>query len=381
MRQLTHGPRHHFFGRAGVSPWNASGTRLACLECAFHDRAPQPGERASLGLVDPNTGGFSAIATTAAWSFTQGAMIEWCHQSPNDELLFNDMVDGSAIGVRLNVLTGARQVYMRPFAAAGGEGARTASVCLGRIARLGGGEGAAGAPDPFADESAPEEDGLFAVGLTTGLQRMIVSIASVAAEVRARHAEMRRREFWFDHVSFNPAGTRLLFTVLAGGRNARTDSALWTIGLDGAGLREVVPFGRGATHGAWIDSGSCIATFRGGDGPAAPRVFTDSAEPGAAACAGNITGLVRVIPSPDGAHLAIESEKSRRRSKTLTVFERATGVATPLGELRGSDEALFHGPSRCDLNPRWNHAGNALCIDAVGIEATRQLHIVSVPRA
>lgn len=307
-------------------------------------------------------------------------MIEWCHQSPNDELLFNDVVDGSAVGVRLNVLTGARQVYMRPFAAAGGEGTNAASVNLGRIARLVPGEGAAGVPDHFADESAPEEDGLFVIGLTHDLQRLLVSIASVAADARERHAELRRRDFWFDHVSFNPTGKRLLFTVFAGGRNARPDSAFWTIGIDGAGLREVVPFGRGATRGAWLDAGSCIATFRGEDGFLAPRVFADSAETGEAACAGNISGPVRVIPSHDGNRLAIESENSRRRLKILTVFERTKGVARTLGELGVADDALFQGPGRCDMNPRWNHAGSALCVDAVGIEGTRQLHIVPAER-
>jgi hypothetical protein len=378
VRQLTHGPRHHFFGRAGVSPWNGSGTRIACLESAFHGRAPQPGERAQVGVVDPNTGGFSAIATTAAWSFPQGAMIEWSRQSSNDELLFNDMVDGSPTGVRLNVLTGARQVYMRPFVATGGDGARIASVNLGRIARLGTGDGVAGALDRFADETAPEDDGLFILGLTHGLQRLIISIASVAIEARARHADLRRRDFWFDHVSFNASGTRLLFTVSAGGKSARPDGALWTIGIEGEDLREVVPFGRGVSRGAWLDERSCIATFRGDDGILGPRMFTDSDDPGAVLCAGNLTGSVRAIPAPDGSRFAIESENPQRRSKALSILERAMGTATTLVELRMSDEVQFHGPARCDLNPRWNHGGNTLCVDAVGAEGTRQLHVVPV---
>jgi hypothetical protein len=303
-------------------------------------------------------------------------MIEWGRQSPNDELLFNDIVDGSPICVRLNVLTGARQNYMRSVVATGGEGARIASVSLGRIARLGTGDGVAGAQDRFADETAPEDDGLFILGLTHGLQRLIVSVASVATEARARHADLRRRDFWFDHVSFNTSGTRVLFTVFAGGKSARPAGALWTIGVDGEELREVVPFGRGVVRGAWLDVSSCIATFRGEDGIVAPRVFTDSEDPGAALCAGNITGPVRTIPSPDGARFAVESENPRRRSKALTILERATGHATTLVELRMGDEAQFQGPARCDLNPRWNHAGNALCVDAVSVEGTRQLHVV-----
>jgi len=380
VRQLTHGPRHHFFGRAGVTPWNASGTRLACLESAFQGRAPQPGERASVGVVDPNTGGFTAVATTVAWSFTAGAMIEWCHQSPNDELLFNDMVDGSPVGVRLNVHTGARQVYMRPFAAAGGEGARTASVSLGRIARFMPGEGAAGAQDSFSDEDAPEGEGLFTIGLSTGMKRMLVSLASLAIEARAGHAELRRREFWIDHVSFNTTGTRLLFTVFAGGGAARTDAALWTVGIDGSDLREIVAFGRGATRGAWIGADLVVGVFRGVDGSHAPQLIADSPGAVAVACSGGIAGPVRATPSPDGALLAVESENSRRRLKSLHIIERATVATAPLVEARFIDESAFVGTTRCDLSPRWNRAGDALCIDAIDAEGTRQLHIVNVPR-
>jgi hypothetical protein len=378
VRQLTHGPRHHFLGRAGVSPWNASGTRLACLESAFQGRAPQPGERASVGVVDPSTGGFTAIATTAAWSFTAGAMIEWCHQSPNDELLFNDMVDGSPVGVRLNVHTGARQVYMRPFAAAGGEGARTASVSLGRIARFMPGDGAAGARDQYADEAAPEEEGLFTIGLTTGMQRMLVSLASLAIEARARHVELRRRKFWLDHVSFNATGTRLLFTVFAGGGAARTDSALWTVGIDGSDLREIVAYGRGATRGAWIGAGLVVGVFRGVDGSLAPQLVADSPGAVAVACSGGIVGPVRATPSANGTLLAVESENARRRLKALHIIERATGATASLVEAQFIEEGLFVGTTRCDLSPRWNRAGNALCVDAIDAEGTRQLHIVQV---
>jgi hypothetical protein len=48
-------------------------------------------------------------------------------------------------------------------------------------------------------------------------------------------------------------------------------------------------------------------------------------------------------------------------------------------EARFIDDSLFVGTTRCDLSPRWNRAGNALCIDAIDGEGTRQLHVVNVP--
>ena len=35
VRRLTNGPKHHFFGYYGMSPWNRSETKLVCLESDF----------------------------------------------------------------------------------------------------------------------------------------------------------------------------------------------------------------------------------------------------------------------------------------------------------------------------------------------------------
>ncbi len=53
VRTLTQGPKNHFFGYYGMSPWNSSGTQMVCLEPEFHHRLPESHEEASIGLVDP----------------------------------------------------------------------------------------------------------------------------------------------------------------------------------------------------------------------------------------------------------------------------------------------------------------------------------------
>jgi hypothetical protein len=56
IRVLTEGPQHHFFGYYGVSPWDRTGRRMVCLETAFQNRMPRPGETATILLVDAATG-------------------------------------------------------------------------------------------------------------------------------------------------------------------------------------------------------------------------------------------------------------------------------------------------------------------------------------
>ena len=40
VHQVTHGPRHHFFGYYEKSPWSASGHLLLAHEAGFNDRPP-----------------------------------------------------------------------------------------------------------------------------------------------------------------------------------------------------------------------------------------------------------------------------------------------------------------------------------------------------
>ena len=52
IRQLTHGPKHHFFGYIGHVqniPWNGDGRYIVALRTSFQDRMPDPGEAGRRG--------------------------------------------------------------------------------------------------------------------------------------------------------------------------------------------------------------------------------------------------------------------------------------------------------------------------------------------
>src|SRR5262245_57055480 len=54
-RQITFGPKHHFFGYIGhtaTSPWNKSGRYILALQTDFQDHMPKPDEAAGVVLLD-----------------------------------------------------------------------------------------------------------------------------------------------------------------------------------------------------------------------------------------------------------------------------------------------------------------------------------------
>src|SRR5690349_6502961 len=73
----TRGPKHHFVGYYGITPFDAADRRLFCLEADFGDRLVGADDRAQICLVDPATGALDKIAQTAAWNLQQGAMLHW----------------------------------------------------------------------------------------------------------------------------------------------------------------------------------------------------------------------------------------------------------------------------------------------------------------
>ncbi len=91
VRPLTRQPGNHFFGYYGIPPWNASEQLYACLESDFHERPPERGERATIGVVELATGRFKPLTTTAAWNLQQGAMLHWLPTAPETQLIFNDL--------------------------------------------------------------------------------------------------------------------------------------------------------------------------------------------------------------------------------------------------------------------------------------------------
>src|SRR5687768_12113267 len=55
VTQITHGPKHHYFGYIGQSrtiPWNANGRYVLALQVGFQDRLPGANDPADVCLLD-----------------------------------------------------------------------------------------------------------------------------------------------------------------------------------------------------------------------------------------------------------------------------------------------------------------------------------------
>src|SRR5690606_13323206 len=85
--------------------------------------------------------------------------------------------------------------------------------------------------------------------LASGKAEVMLSIAEV---IRASGVDPEGYPAWFNHVVFNPDGSRILFLC----RIKTADkwiTSLWTVDADGRNLACQIPFPHWVSHFAWRD--------------------------------------------------------------------------------------------------------------------------------
>ncbi len=208
---VTSGPKHHFFGYYGISPWNKSERSMLCLEVNQQDAMPVKGETAKIVLIDTISNKLHTIAETKAWNYQQGAMIHWNPLNPEDEIYFNDNIDHQIVTRKYNIQSGNEQILTRPVNGLSHNGKYALSLDFGRLGRLRGVVGYSGIEDLSANDPAPENEGIWLMNMQTGESKLIVNYRQVYDLLENRGAKLNGAHLWFNHVVFNKSDNRFFF--------------------------------------------------------------------------------------------------------------------------------------------------------------------------
>lgn len=383
-RQITHGPRHHFFGyigHVGNTPWSAGDRHLVALETDFHDRMPEPGEPAGVMLLDARRAHRAErVAECRAWNFQQGTMFYWNPRARSRELFFNDRDPRTNhVFTVLFDVERRRRIHEFRFAKTpfgnGGvcpAGGWFLGLNYGRMARLRPVTGYPGAHDWNPRTPAPEDDGLFRVDLATGRERLLVSFAQLARAIGLS----ADRELFLNHSLINRAGDRIYFYVRADFEvpGKRVDVPC-TIRPDGSGL--TVHGMHVGGHPEWESSTRIIGSKDG-------RMVLYDVD--SQKIAGTI-GTPEALPDPGGDTALSPDERwiangwRRNGANHYTLLRRADQAWV---HSRGFDvRGWTGGPLRIDGAPCWNRAGNAIAFTAFSEpdRQTRQMWIAELKTA
>jgi hypothetical protein len=383
--QITHGPRHHFFGyigHVGNTPWNGDGRYLVALRTSFQDHMPAANDAADIVLLDARDNySVVKIEETRAWNFQQGTMFYWNPDAPDTQLFFNDR-DPETSRVFTVLYDIAEKKRIREFRFedtpfANGGVAQKGGFFLGlnyaRLAWLRPVTGYPDARDWTAGVLHPKDDGLFKVDIQTGEKRLLVSYHQLAEALRPSRPDVDRKALFINHTLNNRDGDRIYFYARGDFevKEARIDVP-FTINSDGTGLMMHEMHIGG--HPEWAEGHYVIGSYD------KQQVLYDTDNKIIA----SVIGDAAIFPKPGGdVALSPNGEwlvnGARMGSGNTYVFlNRKDGRV-----LRSEPYAIDNwkeGPLRIDPAPAWNRENNAIAFPALANDAerTRQIFLMNL---
>ena len=368
-RAVTGPPGQHFFGYYEKSPWNADESALLAHRTDFQDRRPTPADGATICLIDDAAHAVTELATTHAWDFQQGSMLQWLGPDFDRHVIFNDRADDGFVARIVDVDTGEDRTLEAPIYAPTPDGTAAYTLDYDRLDVTRPGYGYASPGTDRGIDPHPHDEGVYLVDLETGRPSLLVSLDELAGfdPVPSMDAGLH----WVNHLQISPSGERVAFIH----RSETDDNRRWLDRLfvtDDGGDLQLVHEGK-VSHYDWRTDEELLA-WTDHDGPGFYRYTL----------AGNVKPVGDgVLPrdghcsfSPDGEWLLLDSSADRHRHRGLYRYRWPDG---PLECL-----AAVHSPPveqsslRCDLHPRWDRTGRRICFDATHGPG-RQLYELAVP--
>lgn len=374
-RLLGSTDHHTFFGYYDLSPFEPDGDRL--LSCRVRRDAPNgPME---IGFYATDAAGedrFTAVTSTATWCWQQGCRFAWAPQLGKGCVLYNALGPTRFEAVLFD-LDSRREIarFPRPLYDLASSGRYGLSLNFARLQRLRPGYGYANLPDTTADEGAPAGDGLWLVDLQSGESRLLHSLAEIAETEPQK--SMAGATHYFNHVSWNPSGSRFLFFHIWEHQGERRKVRLLT--SDAKGAVRVVTNDELVSHYCWIDENRMLlyAEFE------RVRGYYEVADLEAGR---RIPERCEALPLEDGhptwcaaaGKFLLDSLPDRLSERSLMTFRPGDERPRLLGSFY-SPVALT-GEARCDLHPRWSRDGRQIAIDTAH-DGFRQMAVVAAPPA
>lgn len=376
IRTVTRGPKHHFFGYYDKFPWDRTGRYLLAMEVDFMGRQPNAGEKLIVGMIDlEDEDQFIPFDETLAWSWQQGTMLQWLGSDPDSKVIYNSVRGDSYVAIVRDVFDKTTHILPKPIYALSPDGSTAVGLDYDRLHRLRPGYGYLALPEKYANERAPEKGGIYVMNVATGDHKLIVPIAWAAAN--QPKDTFKNAEHWFNHLQFNPGGSRFCFFHRWKNPDMKTwNTRFYSAKPDGTDIRLHVDNGM-VSHFDWRDDDTLLVWARKEVGDF--RFITVDVNNNEVKVVGEgvLTEDGHCSYSPDRKWILNDTYPNKESKQTLMLFNPAENRRVDIGSFF-SPPAIVRKPFRCDLHPRWNRTGTQVCIDSAHEEPTRQIYLLDV---
>jgi hypothetical protein len=381
VRPITHGPGNHWFGYYDKLQFDPSCRYALGMKVDFEHRSPRPNDVIKIGMVDlQDDDRWIELGRSSAWGWQQGCMLQW-RPGSRDEILWNDRQGNRFVCHILNVHTREKRTLGQPIYTLSPDGQTALSADFRRINVMRPGYGYAGLADPYEDDMAPQDSGIYAIDLDSGQQKLVISLADIAGFGQSAPSTADAKHY-FNHLLCNTDGSRFIFLhrwrlwqdkqhSKMGGFHTR----LLTAGLDGKDTRVIDPHGK-TSHFIWRDPDHILAWAWHPSHGNAFYLYD------------GLTGDARVVGKdimtrnghctylPGNEWILNDTYPDRERKQTVYLYHSKTGKTVTLGRFHLPPE--YSGEWRCDTHPRFSPDGRKVIIDSPHLGRGRQMHLIDI---
>lgn len=369
----------YFFGYYDKSPWDITDRYMLCLRANNTWSDVSPKETADILLIDTQKNEddkdrVKKIAETRAWNVQQSCMLQWLGPDYSSRVLYNDFRDGKYVSVIFTIDTMEEKVIPASVYSVSADGKFALTLDLSRLYNLRPGYGYYNVPEKTKGVALPDTTAIWKVDLETGEVTDLLKYTDFANFQPRPEMQEAGAVHKVNHIMLSPNGKRfmVLYRWLIGERKY---TRLITCNVDGTDMY-VLSDDDMVSHCFWKDDDYIIAFENKKKSGTGYYLMKDKTQE-YVHCWPEMTGDGHPSYSPDRSLVVTDSYPDRARIASLKVMNADVEKNEVNVVAKVFAPFKYDNDTRCDLHPRWNHAGDKICFDSV-FEGHRGLYIVDV---
>lgn len=369
----------YFFGYYDKSPWDITDRYMLCMKANDTWSDVSPREKADILIIDTKKAEddperLKKVAETKAWNVQQSCMLQWLGPDFSSKILYNDYRNGQYCSVILTLETMEEKVIPAAVYSVSADGKFALTLDFSRLYELRPGYGYYNVPEKTKGVPLPDSTAIWKVNFETGEVTDLLKYTDFANFQPRPEMKEAGAVHKVNHIMLSPNGKR--FMVLYRWFNGqRKYTRLVTCNVDGTDMY-VLSDDDMVSHCFWKNNSAILAfenKKKTGPGYYLMKDKTDKYMH----CWPQFSNDGHPSYSPDGSLIVTDSYPDRARIASINVMDgnekkkENTTIAKVFAPFK------YDNDTRCDLHPRWNHAGDKICFDSV-FEGHRGLYVVNV---
>lgn len=369
----------YFFGYYDKSPWDITDRYMLCLKASNTWKEVSPHEKADILLIDTfkdesDPERVKKIAETNAWNVQQSCMLQWLGPDYRNKILYNDFRKDKYVSVILSLDTMEEKVIPKAIYSVSADGKFALTLDFSRLYELRPGYGYYNVPEITKGVGLPNSTAIWSVNLETGQVQSVLKYTDFANFQPRPEMQESRSIHKVNHIMISPNGKRfmVLYRWFCGQRKY---TRLITCNVDGTDMY-LLSDDDMVSHCYWKNDYYILAfenKVNTGPGYYLMKDKTNKYT----RCWPNLSNDGHPSYSPNGKLIVTDSYPNRARISCIKLMDGDEKRNNCMTIARVFSPFKYDNDTRCDLHPRWNHAGDKICFDGV-FEGYRSLYVVNI---